>query len=60
MALLCRAGANLDHSMPSTRHSKTSALTAALLVEAPEARSQIVRTLLQVCGWMMAWPVCAC
>lgn len=48
VALLCAAGADLTYSVPSERHRKTSVLTAALLVEAPEPRSQIVHTLLQV------------
>lgn len=48
VALLCRFGADLSYSVPSVRHRKTSVLTAALLVEDPEARSQIVLTLLQV------------
>ena len=48
VALLCRFGADLSYSVPSARHRKTSVLTAALLVEDPEARSQIVLTLLQV------------
>ncbi|PRW33529.1 ankyrin repeat [Chlorella sorokiniana] len=47
VALLCRYGADLDYSVPSVRHRKTSVLSAALLVEAPEARGQIARTLLQ-------------
>ena len=54
VALLCRAGANLGHSVPSVQHRKTSPLTAAMLVEAPEARSQIVHTLLQVCRGTLA------